>query len=176
MSYCAIRTFKKGKAADFYEFRNAWGGAMYIWDAIYDKYLKREEIDYVLLNTDRLWLLSQDKRLRKFERAVLASTYDSVIIHRKDFPTYTEDLNNFLGTYPPPGDIVCHLADWGLRIRILEADIEAIAFHGNSVCEDPWLVCDDEKDEYEPYDLTVGDKHWDLYEHVNEGKHAEQAV
>ncbi len=61
MSYCAIIPFKDGKPESRVEFRNAWGGAAYIWDCLFKKHLKDPAIPHdswlvcTMRGDDRLW-------------------------------------------------------------------------------------------------------------------------
>jgi hypothetical protein len=40
MSYCEMIEFKDGLPAIHHQFENSWGGAAFIWTALFDRYLK----------------------------------------------------------------------------------------------------------------------------------------
>lgn len=165
MSYCAIITFKDGKPDQQIEFRNAWGGAARIWDALFDKYLKDPAIPYhswLCRNQQPLWDLAKRKSLPMFERAIHCSTFDLAYIRRENFPRFCNDLNAFEAAYPTPVK-VNHLPSWEARIEDL--DCEAISFYGTSVAENLWCKWDSEKDEPIEVPLSEG---WEIYDWLDQ--------
>ena len=162
MSYCAIITFKDGKAKDAIEYRNAWGGAARIWNALFDKYLKNPSIPYHTWicprGTQALWGLAKNKMIPIFERAIHVSTFDLAYIRRENFTKHCGYLRKFDETYPVCGQ-VNHLKTWADKIETL--DCEAIGFHGTSVAENSWINWDEEKDGSEKVPLSEG---FEVYE------------
>src|SRR5690242_1122243 len=109
MSYCAIITFKFGRPDQQIKYGNAWGGAAYVWTALYDKYLKDPAIAYDSWLTDfrenqgkRLWGLAYRTDLPAYERAVNFSTFDYAIVRREHFERFCADLREFVTMNPPP--------------------------------------------------------------------------
>jgi hypothetical protein len=168
MSYCQIIEFRDGKPGQAYEFRNAWGGAARIWNALYDRYLKdpKKEYDTWAFGGDhkKFWQLAERKDLPVFERAVHASTFDRAMIRREHFAAFAEHLREFVKAYPVGGDTYDHLPKWA---DIIEAsDAEAIGFHGTSVSDNLWMEYDEQTDESTPYDLNSEDRHFEVHDYI----------
>lgn len=164
MSYCAIISFKDGLPQKGIEFRNAWGGAARIWDALFERYLKNPNIPYHMWLTDKgnsLWPLAKRHDLPMFERAVHASTFDLAYVGKEHFSRFSNDLRAFAERYPA-GNKVDHLIAWSDVIE--HSDAEAVGFHGTSVAENPWCNYDDETDEMIPVSLAEGFEVYDWLE------------
>ena len=141
------------------EYQNAWGGAPYIWEAIWSAYGERDT--NWMTRSEKLWPLAEDDRLEDFEKAVLVMTFDLAYIKSEDFLRAAKDLRDFVsrhGTWRADrngiktdrangGVVVCHLPSWADAIEGADTRTEAIAFHGTSVSENPWLVYDEDKDD-----------------------------
>lgn len=165
MSYCQIITFENGRPAKSVEYRNAWGGAAYIWDCLFNKYLKDPTNEYdtwaLGRNLDRLWKLAEREDLLLFERAIHTATFDRAVIVREHLPRFAADLRQFVEHFGT-GDRVCHLPTWA-RFCDEHADVEAIGFYHTSVSDNLWYEWNEEKEESEPYDLNTMDKHFEVY-------------
>lgn len=165
MSECKLITFVDGVPSDSYEFRNSWGGAARIWDAMFQKYLKdpNNPYDSWMAHSDDLWKLANRDSIPRCERAVHASTFDYAIVRRENFEQYGADLRAFVERYPT-GQRVCHLLAWSDIVR--ECQAEAIGFHATSCGESLWSSWDGESDEV-LYDLRTGDKHFEVYDEMD---------
>lgn len=162
MSRTSIITFNSGLPDGEIEYLNAWGGFSYIWDCLFNKYLKDPNIPYdtwMCRSPKPLFDLVDDERLSINERVVHASTLDYAYVSNKNFNRFTDDLRKFMETYPTKG--ICHLPAWADTIDNLEC--EAVGFWGNSVCDNPWVGFDREKDEFVYTPLTKG---WEVYEEL----------
>lgn len=168
MSYCEILSFKNGIPDDYLECRNSWGGAAYVWNAMYNKYLKNPDVEYDswLFNSGALWKLDKDQSIPRFMRTVLSATYDNAIVRQANFKQYIEDLRAFVNYFGTNGN-VCHLNTWAEYIEA-HMDAEAIAFNATSVNSDQWRKWDDEIDDSVPYDLNKQDKHFEVYQNITE--------
>lgn len=176
MSACAIIGFKDGAAVAREECQNSWGGAARIWTALFDKYCKKPDIPYDSWltrgmlgggeDTDELWKLAYNTDLPRFERAVLASTFDYATIRQENFYQFANDLLRFDKEYPLAEGVSNHLPYWGEYI--VKHEHEAVGFHGTTVTECLWNVWDEETDDYIPYDLRTGDKHFEVYDFLND--------
>jgi len=166
VSYCQIVEFRNGKATYGPEFRNAWGGAAFIWDALFNKYIKDPMREYHTWVTDEkpLWALAKRKDLPMFERVALAATFDWALVMWVNFKTFASDIRTFVAAHPE-GNKVCHLSQWADFIE--KSDADAIGFHHTSVSENPWFTLDEEKEEDVPYDISTGEEHWDIYSELN---------
>jgi len=164
MSYCSIIEFKDYKPNKEIEFKNSWGGAAFIWTALYNKYLKDPEIDYDTWvgKTDRkLWDLAKRIDIPIFMRAVHAATFDYATIKREHFKQYVEDLHKFEREFKN-NKVICHLTSWANIIE--KSDAEVIGFHATSVSENLWYDWDEEKEETIFYDLNTRKEHFEVYD------------
>lgn len=166
MSYCSIITFKNGKPNGEVEYRNSWGGTAYIWDALFEKYLKdpNKEYDTWLCNKERardLWQLSERPDIPLYMRAVLAATFDYAIVGRQHFKEFAKHLREFV-QYFGTRNRVCHLIEWADYIEKCKA--EAVGFYGTSVSRNLWFDWDEKKDKSIPYNLNKRDDHFEVYD------------
>ena len=168
MSYCEIIYFQDGKPVAGQEFKNAHGGAAFIWSALSKRYLGHDNWMMAgVLNEGRaLWDLAKRQDLSVFERAVHAATFDRAIVRREDFTQFAADLRKFVETYPPR-DRVCHLLSWASAVE--SSEHEAIGFYMMSVSDNLWFGRDeDDKDSDEsiPYNLNEQNEHFEVYDYL----------
>lgn len=99
MSYCEIIIFTGDRPTGGIEFRNAWGGAARIWNSLFNKYIKDQNIPYHSWINEKeqrkLWDLAHNKKLQMFERIVHFSTFDRAYISRNHFKQFAADLRSF---------------------------------------------------------------------------------
>lgn len=172
MSYCEIKSFKDGKPYQNVKFKNSYGGADFIWTALFNKYLKDPSIrwdSWLLRCADSgdksLWNLAKRKDLPLFERAVHASTFTYATINKKHFKQFAEHLRQFVDIYTQK-DYVCHLLEWAKFADKCDGDL--ICFYMTSLSEDPWGIYDEYEDDYINYDFEREDKHFEVYEWLDE--------
>jgi len=164
MSYCVLlKVMDDGSVEWHKEFRNAWGYAAFIWTKLFDEYAeKAHEYDSWMSDesSKKLWALANDDRLKEYERHVLASTFDSAMLDRKDFSGFVDALHAFHRKHAP-GDSTCHLLDMAEEIGMM--DEQAVCWYHTSVCEDPWFdYSKEEDDDGCPYNINDGKRHWFL--------------
>lgn len=168
MSYTQLIVFKDGKPDRAIEFRNAWGGAARIWDALFKAHVpKKHEYDTWLSNPEdrRLWDLALDERLEMFERAVHAFTFDRHYVRNEHFGRFASDLHLFVYKHPP-GQRVDHLLAWATWLDE-NASAEAVGLHATSVSENQWRRqktcphCGNNTGETEPIPLAEGTEIYD---------------
>lgn len=165
MSHTTLYEFRDGLPRAAAEFKNAWGSAAYVWNAMHERYLQTENYPTWMVPDSTtnlpLWELPRntDLPLRLFERAVLASTFDSAIIMRRNFEQFAEHLTEFVINYPPAGK-ACHLLDFADFISISVAD--AIGFLQTSCGNNFWLP-ENEAGECMPYNIHSGKFHFEVY-------------
>lgn len=165
MGYCQLLTFRDGKLQDGIELRNPWRGVPYIWDSLFDRYLKSPDIPYdswlMRYQKDKgesLWNLAKRSELPLFERATHAFTFDLAYVRREHFYSLARDLREFSKRYPV--DYPTHLPEWAKLLDGLEA--EAVGLYGTSVSENPWNKYDDSmiatslSDGFEVYEWIAG--------------------
>jgi hypothetical protein len=171
MSYCEIISFKDGVPDESVEYRNAHGGAPFIWDALFDTYLKdpRVEYDSWLMRFSRdsgdksLWDLAKREDLPMYERAVHAATFDRAMVRKEHFRQFALDLRAFVERHRN-GERVCHLLEWADFVDACKA--EAVGFYGTSVSDNLWEDRDEE--ERVPYNLNTRDEHFEVYDWLEE--------
>tara|TARA_Y100000310_G_scaffold319966_1_gene375867 strand:- start:3619 stop:4155 length:537 start_codon:yes stop_codon:yes gene_type:complete len=164
---------KHGDAVAYKEYPNPWGGAAFIWTQIYDRFLKdhSKEFDSWLTserNAQRLWNLVNDKDIPSKVRAVLAFTLDYAIVEYDKLPKMVEYLRDFLLSFPPGKNVVCHLGAWCddmMEIYFREDDL-GVCLYPTSVSENLWYMYDEEKDDTIRYNINKDDKHWFIFEEM----------
>lgn len=191
MSYCAVLTFKDGSPDIVKEFSNAWGGHAFIWDALFDKYLKKHDYDTWLSNVNAgkadspLWGLAARPDLSLVERAVHIATFDRAIVKQENLQKMADDFRAFRELFLNK-KVECHLDEWAEFIDE-NLDAEAIGFYGTSVAENPWYilpseiavtddqkidavvrVLDAEEEEIVPYNIKTMSMHFEVYEYLKE--------
>lgn len=176
MSYCELISFKDGLPADSQEFGNSWGGAMFIWDSVFERYLKDPKIPYdnVLSplakhgseREQAIWNCWKRPDISPAAKAVWLCTFDNVLVMPLDFNQFALDLREFVREFLI-GERICHLPAWADFVDN-HADAEAIGFHHTSVSENPWYGWDEATEESVPYNLATGTKHWSLYDRLRE--------
>jgi hypothetical protein len=146
------------------EFKNAHGGAMFVWDVLIDKYKVPGE-KYSFGNEEdafkNLWNLP-DETFRAWEHNTLKSTYDNVCVLREHMLVLADSLDMFEEALKPPNR-VCSLKDQARAIREHHKNgARALAWNQTSVCGDPlWRgEYDEESEEYTPFNLDTGEGHW----------------
>ena len=166
MGYCEIIPFKDGKPQTGVEFINPWRGAARIWDALFDRYLKRHDIPYhswiASYREDggqSLWDLAKRSQLPLFERTVHAFTFDLAFVRRENFPRFAADLRSFDVKYPV--DYPSHLPAWASLIESM--DCEAVGQYATSVSRCPWWPWDEEREEHRRLTLADG---FEVYEWI----------
>lgn len=168
MSSTALIEFSENLADSYYEFRNAWGGAARIWGSLFEAYIeKKYEYDSWLMaaNDGRLWEVVHDERLSRAERVVYLMTCDNALVKNENFKEMAKALREFAVKHPV--DVaVCHLESWAKVFESSQAEV--IGLYATSVVENPWFGWNEEKDEPEPYDISKGDKHWFVFDRLNE--------
>lgn len=162
MSYSETKVVRKNnEVQSLTEYKNAWGGAAFIWTQLSGKYMD-DEASWIT-HSQGLWDLVQDRRLQDFERITLISTFDYVMIKRENFRLLASAYREFIEHYGTR-DRVCHLLEIAKELEGLADDksVQALCFWWNSVGDDLWEIWDD--DDYETYDISKGDDHWWLFE------------
>lgn len=157
--------FRDKKPSSELQFQNSWGGAAYIWGALFCKYLRQpEQPDSAwIFHTKAVWDLASRKDIPRAYRAVLISTFDFALVAKENFGQYTKDLKDFQRTLAYPG--VCHLGNWAFALEHeIPADVSYIGFIGTSVSGGVWSSFDEASDTDIKYDLASGTQHFEVYE------------
>lgn len=180
MSYTEIVKFTKtGRAESLADIGNAWRGAMAIWRTLEKRYLppyvpswgtpKEEYSRFATIDEEprkEVWGLWEDPKLSPTDKIVLGSTFDNVIVLKKDIPELLKAFREF------ECDGNCSLSDQANAIEnefASNKDTLAIAWNQTSVCENKWLYW--EENGRKRYNILKDDEHWDLFESIKEVTH-----
>jgi len=97
----------------YVDIRNSWRGAMLVWSNLWKKYLYEDQKEkskltgaYVMetpfgeKDMELVCALFQDKNYPEYERAVLGSTFDRVILEKEHFQRFYDDILRYAEFYP----------------------------------------------------------------------------
>lgn len=158
------------------EISNSYRGAMHVWTALAVKYglVKPGEEGYLLIRPglmDQVWKLRDDERLSWWERVVLLSTFDKVVILRDDLPRAIEAFRAWAGANviinTNGAQEASSIGAQGLTFkRMLERGFRGACFNQTSVCANPWWVYDNSGDEEEgrPFNIDRDTEWWSLFD------------
>lgn len=157
------------------EVKNAWRGAMAVWNILDRKYLPpfipdwakndapRQEGYFRMASMDtkehqEIWDLRKSEKVSEIDKVVLLSTFDNVIVWKKDLPDLIEAFRKFEGetSLKEQADII-------EKAFNEDKDLIAIGWNQTSVNGDTWRVYD-KRDNEKPYNLKKNDKHWSFFE------------
>lgn len=157
MSYTEIYGVKKNGEVIFVgETRNAWRGAMHVWDKLCDKY----GISGGLFSGfENLWKMADKGILTQAENTVLKSTFDNVVVIKGDIPMLLQAFKEFDNQFPNSS-----LPEQGEIINdeiLNDEDMIGVCWNQTSVNENPWTDgYDEDEDEEIPYNVLKGKRHW----------------
>lgn len=159
MSYTEIFAIQEnGDITKYGEAHNAFGGAMFIWVKLKEKYNVTEAN---FMNFNPLW--QKAGTLEEADNWVLASTFDKVVISKEHLPTLVKHLKTFTDVYST--------STLKTEIEILQDALEddtiqGVAFNQTDVVDDTWSIPlpEDEiiDDETRPYNINKDTGHWYL--------------
>ena len=143
-----------GVLRDVATFKNSWGSAAMIWDALAKRYVPEEEFSM------KAWPLvwEREEHMDPYEVEALRTTYDRVVLKREHMLRVASSLDTFAARYAQK-DRVCSLREQAQTIRAQHAaGAIAIAWNQTSVTE-PWHYTRSEDDEDEMnYDFNVNER------------------
>lgn len=155
------------------EFRNSWGGAMAVWGVLSEKYLGWQRYSLMTKDLQPLWDLNNDGRLEVWERIVLATTLDQVVIDIAHVPTIALAFERFHEHWAPAlKGSVFSIGSQAEVLRNIVAEAESEGWRGvcwnqTSVCGDAWETrgpCGEGEDDLEAgvraYNIDTDEGHW----------------
>lgn len=103
-----------------------------------------------------IWELANNEDVPEFERIVLCTTFDDILVRREQIPMVIDAFRRFGGetSLPEQADV--------LEKMLADPDIIAVGWNQTSVNGDSWDVMggyDEEKEEHIPYNCLSGDRH-----------------
>jgi hypothetical protein len=177
MSYTEIYKFKKnGDAECFSEVKNAWRGAMAVWNILDKKYLPKYIPDFakILGETDKeyfrsfdfrgealkeVWDLSLKDNVSKTDKICLRSTFDNVVVLSENLPELLRAFRDFEGETSLPEQ-----ADAIEKELKNDPELLAIAWSQTSVNGGAWESDElDDDENYLPYNILKSEKHWSMF-------------
>ncbi len=184
MSYATMFAFRQdGDFETFAEYKNAWHGAMLIWNSMAERYhTPFNLIDEKSMNA--LWGLVDNPKIPIHDRITLCTTFDRMVVYAGDFPRLVAALRESAKWIPQH----CHITKIANDIeKIMELNakcsdhtlhIIGVAWNCTSVV-DTWETGEirmrketdekgrvDEYEEYVPYNINTHNKHHNLFESV----------
>lgn len=179
MSSTQITIFgKNGKPIKTHDIRNAWRGAMAIWNIMDLRYLPkytpkwaehlppREQPYHRMSDYDnkdaaqQIWSLMNDVNVPMTDRIVIGTTLDWCLVYRENIAEVIEAFRNFEGetSLKEQADI--------LEEEFKNEDAIAVGWNQTSVCENRWTSYKHHNITGEgfPYNLKKHKEHWNLFE------------
>lgn len=148
------------KSEEMEELNNGWGSGPVVWNDMAVRYLGMARNAYNW-EIDKIWPLPKRKDIPEHNRAVLAMTYDNMIVMREDYSRAAKCIRLYLQDFPVDERYVNH---WPRIAEIFEGnpDCAAIGLWLTSVCENPFAgEWNEEADQYEQPDWS---KYWNVFE------------
>ena len=179
MSYTEIYKFNKdGNAEAIGETRNAFRGAMAVWESLEKEYLPAFMPEWAKsfpsepgktysrissMNQEHMkeiWGIVKHPDIKDTHKIVMNSTFDNVVVKRENLERLLEAFREFEfeTSLKEQADLI--------EAALLEdPELLGIAWNQTSVNGDTWTNVDyDEDDEPIPYNLLEGNEHWFLFE------------
>jgi hypothetical protein len=174
MSYTEIYKFnKEGNAQRFAETKNAFRGAMAVWQIVEKRYLPKyvpawagmmsgnheysRVSDFSGQAIKEIWNLIDSESVSETDKIVLGSTFDKVIVLREDVPKLIQAFREFEGETS-----LKEQADYIEKELNADEDLVAIAWNQTSVNGDMWETYEEEKGS-RPYNMLSDTGHWSLF-------------
>lgn len=167
MSYTTIvAVWPEEKSECVEELRNGHGSGPLVWGDMCIRYLPDGARSSYIFRGNELWPLVNRSDIPYHQRAVLAMTYDNMIVKREHYAKAAECIRKYLADFPDNAEYVNH---WPRIAEIFEGnpDYPAIGLWLTSVCENPFAgEWNDEADEYDQPDWS---KYWSLFDDLDTG-------
>ncbi|RPJ40055.1 MAG: hypothetical protein EHM35_00165 [Planctomycetaceae bacterium] len=154
---------KSGPVRVFREFSNAFRGAWLVWDSMAKRYLGLDAVEYMIAdNLQPVWDLWKDRAVPEAHRIVMASTFDAVMVKRENLERLAAAFDQYAMDFADPGHIPAEAA----AVRELAGMDEcfAVCWQQTSVSADVWRVWMPEVEDSRPYDVSIDNEHWFLFD------------
>lgn len=166
--------FLKDNDYSMEEFKNAWRGAMYVWQDVAKRYCKMERFPMGIMDGDEekmseVW--NFDSRhpgeMAEHDAIVMLSTMDNVLLEPSQWERVANAFEKYSEAHPDSS-----LGEQAQALRsVMESEegkeVVAIGWCQTSVCGDVWTDFNEDDDTI-VYDPTTGDKHWWMIEQYDE--------
>ena len=171
MSSTVIYAFdREGNACKEIGIRNAWRGAMSVWDIMESRHLPPYYMQGIKLRrvicgaaaANEVWALADNKEIPEHERIVMLTTMDKCLVKKENLPKVIEAFRKFDGitSLPEQADI--------LEKLLADDNCIAVGWNQTSVSSSFWFKYNEETGKITPYNcLTMNDHFW-LFDDLNE--------
>lgn len=142
------------------ETRNAWRGAMYVWNDMAKRYFGLDAFPmFDDAAQQKVWNAPHHASLPQHEIVALMTTMDFAIVRGRDARIVADAFEKYAKEHPN-----CSLAEQAeiLRTADIQPD-DLIGWQQTSVSEFWGMGWDEKKDEATWYDPTANNKHFDAY-------------
>ena len=139
------------------EVRNAWRGAMYVWNDIAKRYFDLENFPFFGEMQFEVWNAAETKKLPLHEAVVLLSTMDNATVRMEDAKVVADLFEQYGREHP--NSSLSEQADIIRKADVNEGDL--IAWQQTSVGEFWGQEWDEEIEDWRWYDVS-GEKHFDV--------------
>lgn len=153
MSQTIIFAFDRdGNSEEYGYTKNAWRGAMAVWDIMGKRHLGIWASILNELAMQKIWDLMDDKKVPMNERIVMGTTLDRCLVKNEDIPKVITAFREFDGdtSLKEQADILQEIYDSG--------DYVAVGWHQNSISCEMW----------NDYNCLTRENHWWLFDEVEE--------
>lgn len=167
MSYTTLHLVKHGGLEDFQEYKNSHGGAMFVWNALANKYLKESAFKFMFGDSAPLWAIAYDSKVSKTDRIVMATTFDRAMVRAENLLDLADRFDEFCKTYPA-GNMACSLSQQSADFRKIAEDKEVlgVCWTQTSVAGDVWQVNEEDGESMRSYDIDRDSGHFFVYDNV----------
>lgn len=174
MSCTEIVVFtKSGRAKRLADVRNAWRGAMAVWNIMDERYLPAYTPEWARgmpnqkerysrmsdpIESKKVWDLFVNEKVSMVDRICMGSTLDWCVVLRKNIPELIDAFRKFEGesSLKEQADII--------EAAFKDKKYIGVAWNQTSVCENKWNYYKDRGDTSIAYNLLKDKEHWSLFE------------
>jgi hypothetical protein len=159
-STTVISVWPGEKSEEMEELSNGWGSGPVVWNDMAMRYLGASCYGYISV-IDKIWPLPKRMDIPEHNRAVLAMTFDNMIVVRDDYARAARCIRQYLSDFPVDENHVNH---WPRIAEVFEStpDSPAIGLWLTSVCENPFIgEWDEDANDYGQPDWS---KYWNVFE------------
>lgn len=175
MSRTTIHKFpEQGPNEDFAEFRNSHRSAMFIWQAMFKRYIAKTNNDmewgmYFMSSNGKMqqvWDLARKMFVPIDERIVMMTTFDKVLVRRSEISGVIDAMHEFERKYPGDSSILEQVS--ALEKLAQDETCFAVGWTQTSLSGDAWWVYEEAQDDSRRYDLSRDSDHWFLFDALEE--------
>ena len=158
MSYTELyQVLLDGDIVFYSEYHNSWRGAFFVWNCMSKKYLGR---DAGFEELQQVWDLHENEKIPLELRIVLASTFDNVMVKRRNIPFLINSIHVFSTFFGSDNNVARQIPN--LENLYLDDDTFAVCWNQTSTCFSPWIIRTPEGNR--KYNVFRDEKHWFLFE------------